>query len=125
MQEFVPKDEGLVVESKKDALKSKDVKKNQGAVKSKEVKSKDVKGFCALPKPKSKRQVASGRVGVGAKRRRETANINVNPISKPSKIEEELITMEDFNTMDLKQDLGNYDDIIEFNQLKLILVMVI
>ena len=44
------------------------------------------------------------------------ANITINLMSKPSKVKEEVITMDDFNTVDLKQDLRSDDDIEKINQ---------
>ena len=88
LQEFVPKDEGLIIENKKEATK---------------IHVKEQNRFFSLPKPKSKKSVASGRVGIGAKRKREASKINVNTGTKLMQvIEEEIITMnmDDFNVFE-------------------------
>ena len=65
-----PKDSGLILEgNENENEKKKNFKKNE-------------RKFSEIPKAKSRKKVASGRVGIGAEMKRKAADINVSN-SKP------------------------------------------
>uniref|UniRef100_A0A7M5X4D8 SWIM-type domain-containing protein n=2 Tax=Clytia hemisphaerica TaxID=252671 RepID=A0A7M5X4D8_9CNID len=90
LEEKLPRDDGLVIESKKEAMKqvsNKNVKQNEENPASSNSCNNKGATFIELPKPKSKKKLASGRVGIGAEKRRFHGDIRVNSPGKKKKIE--------------------------------------